>query len=517
MITGITPEPDLVIPTSPSDLLGGSGAGDVTPGVNPTTYPTPQGGVYGAKFSEYPAIQVKLPESFKGGYNLPIDLGTVQGLNAFEITPQQQAVLGANGFVVAAPGLSEFREFYQIYESVRYMDDQPVFTTTDAVFHVYHLIYDKMLRDLEQQYFLQNLEALTQTMLQACMNQYQSLRGTPLEESARRNVAYFAVAGQLLALPDPVPVEVTDLVNAEMSAINAHNTPAVSPIWQRSDLPDDQLLIEDYTQYNPRGHYLQNEQLQRYFKAMMWYGRLTFRIKDKFETQRALLLVTALRGANAPNGVPASQLWERLYDPIVFLLGKSDDLSIREYIKLSDFIFGENVDASAFTDDVRLNQFIDSIKQLPPPEINSMWVWIWQDKGETTPGFRLMGQRYTLDAYLFSQLMWRKVGVVGHERDLPRGLDIFSALGSAEALKILREQGETGYENYEAQMNKVRSEVGNLQQDTWTQNIYWSWLYAFQPLVTTKGNQYPVFMQSQAWIRKDLHTALVVCQTSIRG
>ena len=44
--------------------------------------------------------------------------------------------------------------------------------------------------------------------------------------------------------------------------------------------------------------------------------------------------------------------------------------------------------------------------------------------------------------------------------------------------------------------------------DSWTQNLYWSWLYALQPLLEPKGAQYPAFMQTQAWTRKDLHTAL---------
>ena len=501
----------LIIPTNPpglgGPLTGGPPTNETTQGINPTPYPTPPGGVYGTKFSEYPDIHVTLPEAFVGGYNLPIDMGTVQGTEAFTLTPQQVAMLGTNGFVVAVPSPSEYKEFYQIYESTRYLADQPVFTTTDAVFHTFHLIFNKMLRDLEQEFFMQNLEALTQSMLQASQYQYQTLKGTALEEQARRNLAYFKVADQLLGLSDPVPPEVTDLVNAELAAISA-GASAVSPIWQRPDLPDDKQLIEDYSQYSPRGHYIGSEKLQRYFKALIWYGRLTFRLRDKFETQRALLLVQAMRGATAPNGVPAIQLWERLYDPMVFIVGKADDLSYREYAKLSDFVFGEGAGSTAFADEALLDQFIETTKQLPPPQVNSMWVWVWEDKGESTPGFRFMGQRYTLDAYIFSQLMWKKVGSVGHERDLPKGLDIFAAFGSEEAMNILKEMGENGYENYEIQMSKVRSEVSNLQQDTWTQNIYWSWLYAFQPLIAPKGKQYPVFMQDQVWMRKDLNTAL---------
>ena len=42
-----------------------------------------------------------------------------------------------------------------------------------------------------------------------------------------------------------------------------------------------------------------------YFKAMMWYGRLTFRLNDDFETRRALLVTQAVRTATAADGTPA--------------------------------------------------------------------------------------------------------------------------------------------------------------------------------------------------------------------
>jgi hypothetical protein len=57
-------------------------------------------------------------------------------------------------------------------------------------------------------------------------------------------------------------------------------------------------------------------------------------------------------------------------------------------------------------------------------------------------------------------------------------------------------------------MTKVRSEVSALQTDTWTQNLYYAWLYSFQPLLSLKDSRFPAFMQNPAWVRKDLHTAL---------
>ena len=477
----------------------------------PTTVgplPTPPPGVYPPAFSEYPVVQVNLPAAFAGGdYTLPVDLNAVQGMDTVELTPQAQALLSQNGFVVLPPNPGEFREFYQIYEAHRYEQDN-IFVTTDSIYHVYHLLFDKMLRDLERDYFIADLGSLTSAMLSASYQQYQSLRGTSLEEPALRNVAFFAVAAQLLGLPDAAPGEAAELVNAELGLINAAGGAQISPIWDRPDLAPDDKLIEDYSQYKPRGHYTRSEELKKYFRAMMWYGRLTFRLNDAFETRRALLLTQVLRSASAADGAPAVQLWENIYDPTVFIVGKADDLGYHEYGALMDSVFGADAAPQALADEAKFAQFMEETKNLPPPQINSMWVWIWQDQEQVTKGFRFMGQRFTLDEYVFGQLIWRRVGTQADPRGLPKGLDFFAAMGSGEAYTILDDMGETHYENYDTQMTKVKTEVAALGLDSWTQNLYWSWLYALQPIIAVKDARYPAFMQTQAWARKDLQTAL---------
>jgi hypothetical protein len=163
---------------------------------------------------------------------------------------------------------------------------------------------------------------------------------------------------------------------------------------------------------------------------------------------------------------------------------------------------------SKFADPALFANFQELTKTLPPPQVNSMWVWIEQDKEKVTKGFRFMGQRFTLDEYVFGQVIWRNVGTLENPRGLPKGLDFFAAMGSDEAYNLLKDLGESKYVNYDTQMAKVRSEVASLGTDSWTQNLYWSWLYSFQPIIAPKGSAYPPFMQTQAWTRKDLQTAL---------
>jgi hypothetical protein len=467
-------------------------------------------------FGTYAKVDYALPVAYSG-YTLPIDVAALSNADYYEFSPDAEALLAGNGFVVVP---AEQREFFQAYEQTRY-DFQPGFVTTDSVYHIYHLIFDKMLRDLERDYFEPDIAALTAACLNSAQTLYAESKGTELEAEARSALAYFAVAEALINPGSTTPPEVADLVNAELALIEAHEGLNASPIFSQAcpagcdpcdtapppECLDQPCLCEDYSQYVPRGHYTRSEQLQRYFRTMMWYGRINMRLQRPSETRMALLITYILRNTDV-NGQPASEVWARVYDPTVFIVGKSDDLGFYEYGGIWDAVYGEDAPPSALADDQQLATFIATARTLPPPQVNSMWVYIWEDEEQVTQGFRLMGQRFTLDAYIFEQLIWREVGEQGNERWLPKGLDVMAALGSEEAYSILDEEGETAYLHYPEQMQKVWGEVSALEVDSWTQNLYWAWLYSLQPLLTPKGAEYPAFMQTTAWTRKDLHAAL---------
>jgi hypothetical protein len=478
--------------------------------------PTPPADVRGPGFAAYAEIPVVLPAAYEG-YALPVDVAALGNADRFTWSDAQRALLAQNGFVVAP---AEWLEFFQLYENARY-GEIPVFVTTDSVYHVYHLLFDKMLRDLEREHFEPDIRALTAACLQSAQDLHAQLQSTELEEVARRVVAYFAVADALIN-PDAVtPPEVADLVAGEVMLIEAHGGMDGSIIFSQDcpancdpcdEMPppeclDQPCMCEDYSQYVPRGHYTRSEQLERYFRAMMWYGRINMRLQKPDETRMALMITDILRHTDV-HGQPAADVWARVYDPTVFIVGKADDLGFHEYGALWDGVFGPDVPVSAIANEASFATFVQAARQLPPPQINSMWVYIWEDKEQVTQGFRFMGQRFVLDGYIFDELTWREVGTMNNPRLLPKGLDVMAALGSEEAHTILDGMGDTAYVNYPEQMAKLREEVSALELDSWTQNLYWTWLYSFGPLLEPKGAQYPAFMRTQAWTRKDLHTAL---------
>jgi len=330
-----------------------------------------------------------------------------------------------------------------------------------------------------------------------------------LQEAARRNLAFFSVASVLLDPGTPIAAEVADDVNAELNLIAAHQGFAESPIFGYK---------EDYSQYVPRGHYTRNETFQRYFKAMMWYGRMMFRLKPgpspeaieagRMETRQAILIVAALQNAQM-GGESALAVWERIYEPTVFFVGKTDDLNIYDYAQLVKEVYGDQVTLADVGDEAKLDAFIEQAMTLRPPKIVSSYVTDREKPEEVTKGFRFMGQRFIPDSYIFQQLVYDKVGTQGDPRVFPKGLDATAVLGSARAYEILLDvYGEGRYANYQEQMQKLREEFGQLPPEQWVENLYWSWLYALRPLLEIKGEGYPSFMQNQGWVDKDINTFL---------
>ena len=490
----------LLLLTTVTGCAGNNSGGEVKDG-GEILEPPP---ALAAEFASYREVPVDFTPAVEP-YQVEEGLANVTNREMFYLSPEAEKLLVENGFVVVP---DTEREFFMLYEMNRY-EPVPSFITTDSLLHNYHLFFSHLLRVVEKEELAPTLKELTQDMLSEAEKQYEALKGTEWENAAARNMAFFAVAGRLLEPDFPVPEPVREIVAEELKLIESRAGIQESPVMnmgQNRQAPE--TLQEDYTQYLPRGHYNSSELLQSYFKAMMWYGRLTFRVKSEDETRSALLMTLALnQGDNA-------RKWDAIYQPTTFFVGKSDDLSYLEYRELLAEIYGQGVGLEEIAaDEEKWEIFRARAAELRPPVVNSIPLFeedIQPDRTGDTMGFRFMGQRFTLDAAIFQRLVYREVGENsrGERRMLPRALDIPAALGSEEAYSILAEEGETDYRGYRENMGKIREFIAGLGQDTWTQNLYWSWLYTLNPLLTEKGEGYPSFMTNRAWTRKELNTYL---------
>jgi len=582
-------------------------------------------------------------------YSLPLKTKDISNFEDFSqkvgLSREALALLEKNGFAVLstpetlAKKPDRFANFYSILKN----KDIPIFITTDSLLHYYHIFFDTSLMKLERDLFYDDIFELSKNFWDEAVDEYNANSGD-LKESAKRNVAYFSVALELLRpkagqivsdetlkeeyCPPGISAEYCEItlegvksaygekvsfkyfspqdlekykfeipdfvkneVQKELELIEAHEGWQFSPIF---------IYKEDYSQYVPRGHYTKSEKLKNYFKALMWYGRMTNLIKGsedlpqgkslrkvqeeglimggekglistydaKIQTLQSLLIANKFSQSK-----DIQERWQRMYAITSFFVGFSDDLGPYEYGAVLNSIFKEKITSQEIEknfsalknslSDIPYNPKIYSgldavqlVMPCPPLSEKDIENLKIQAKKllENTKGFRLMGQRFTVDSWLFSEIVspysgefsgqklplptrekpftftwddkyaaqrnvrpftWVKTDVAGcpppaerEVRGFPRGLDIMALFGSERAKEILKELGDTEYSDYEKKFSELKAEIDSLPRDAWFKNIYWNWLYVLKSLLGKFGQGYQTFMAQEAWQDKELNTAL---------
>ncbi len=479
-------------------------------------------------------------------YELPLDVNIISNydyVNQRLGLDQIKELISQNGFVVIEHDFGFYTDHDDIVSPYRYLreDNITLFVTSDTLLHLYHIQFDETLKEIEERQFYDDILKLTESLLADAQQLYEQLEGD-LKEAARRNVAYLSVAGQLIGSSSPVPGIVSDEVSGELSKIDNHSGFEPSDIF---------IYREDYSQYVPRGHYTRSEKLKRYFKTLMWYGRMAFLLKGhenwgqlgealinpynaKIQTFQACLLAVSLNTQEVDERL-ASEIWDRIYTVTAFYVGLSDDLTPYDYLWALERVFGQEYMLAELDDPNDFHKLKAELALLPAPKIfggtgdpNVLPPVTEETLNEIldkTKGMRLMGQRFIPDSYMFQNLVFSQVkdytgdltnlpftcvvtplGII--VRGYPRGLDVMALLGSEQAKDILIREGDTDYVGYWEKFNELADEFGAFGAEDWNRNLYWGWLYSLQALIGDYGEGYPVFMQGPAWSKRSLNAAL---------
>lgn len=544
-------------------------------------------------------------------YELPLDLSKVANFEDVQrklALANNLDSLKKNGFVVIPWGTCE--KITEPYDQLKGRE-VPIFVTSDTLLHLYHIQFDETLKDIEEREFYPDLVEMSKAMYETCLKVFNTpLRKTSPQmfdvlNAWKRNAIFFAVALSILEeeqkitpetlveMPDEdfrdflkkikgasqdrefqrawgslmytgrrelqdakivlkfyapparlpateFPDWVAEVVKKERALIEAHEGFAVSPLF---------IYKEDYSQYVPRGHYTRRFILKKYFKAMMWYGRLTFIIKPeiilaesreekeriaKQQTLQAALISAVADKVKVDKKRTVVEVWDRIYAVTAYYVGIADDLTLYEYRDVMLKVFGEKFAATNMLEDKKWFEFRRELALLRPPAIYSGTggiagppVKIATEEGlkkalEDTKGLRFMGQRYIPDSYMMGKLVYPTVGEFkgdnnpftlvksdgGPLRGFPRGLDVMALLGSERARAILDSDGDTKYDRYDETMKKLADEFSKFNENDWNRNLYWSWLYSLKALLEPAGKGTQAFMQTEAWTDKQLNAAL---------
>ncbi|MGC8999957.1 DUF3160 domain-containing protein [Caldisericum sp.] len=526
-------------------------------------------------------------------YELPLNLNKVQNLKTVEskITIPKNALtlLKKNGFVV----IETPKEISGIKLSTRYIPypetitpkedffsyylaletkELPKYITTDSILHFYHIFFEKTLIDFEKNIFTKYIKDLTDYFYNENLKRYSSISDPTIKETAKRNLAFFGVAELLQDENFKVDESVKDIVSQELDLINAHEGFNYSKIF---------FYKEDYSQYVPRGHYTESEALKSYFKTLMWYGRITFLLNgsklipegksdcgysqgiiseydSKIQTLQGLLIAyDFLRSVDAQNK------WSVMYEITSFLVGFSDDITPYEYASvLNKFLTDNSKESDILSRFNKIKEALQTLKDptiysglgdckmpMPYPPLSREDIERLKETNlkllKKTKGMRFLGQRFTLDSYLFSRIVspfsgeytgpktalptnelpftytwfdkyttenrpftWAKTIMKREVRAFPRGLDLMALLGSDRAYEILKNEGDTNYSDYDNVFNELKNYIESLPQDEWSKTLYNKWLSVLTTLFLKKTQGLPTFMKTSAYSDKLLQTAL---------
>lgn len=419
----------------------------------------------------------------------------------------------------------------------------PLFVTTDLASHARHLIFDRTLQYLEEEYFAPRLKNLCARFI-AELEAGKPAGGeeTPVSKETREKaIMYFQVAQAILELaPEKVeeeqergPVKTVyrepdqetvlskypETVRNELQAIDAAKGFALSPLFT---FANGTKTKEDYSQYKPRGHYTKNGILGAYFRAMMWFGRIHFLIADEGPTplpdgngdqssgsleltmamQPIALMITEL----VRNDESLFQDWSALFDPITTLIGASDDLSFRELLPLWEQHRNDEFNAWITDRDNLLSFMKEAQEKIRPPAISGSSVWWGPSTGdERAPpmGWRLFGQRFTWDSWIHHMVSPPRL----MSRDMVRGLDIMKAFGSRSSEALLNHADYPKMDGLKNRLDQLQTLFAQQDESFWTSNYYMQVLREIRALATFESGSKFYFTEGAGWNLKSLLSA----------
>ena len=479
------------------------------------------------------------------------------------------AKLKANGFVVTAlPALRDKKnkpvpkdDITKPYEGLA-MAGVPIFVTTDTLLHLYHVQFDETLKDIEEREFYGDISQLADFLVGELGRAYQDKALKPIEKTALKKAWTYAAIGYQCLDPEwSAPAEIADDVATIIAKMEEHKG-----FWPEPKAAYRQWPLfryaEDFSQYVPRGHYTRSKILKRYFKGMMWFGRMSFILKggrdygpddqpflvDKEEAQAQTIaashIVKLLAAGKVKDGRAAREIWQRVYTVTAFYVGLADDLGLAEYESSLRKVTGAALSVGMLADEANWQKLQVELAKFNPPAIyggtggQGTYGGANPDKLiealDKSTGFRLMGQRYIPDSYMMGKFVTPTVGppnngrtdmftcVItddGPYRCFPRGLDVMAVMGSKRAEHWLKKLADDGYGTgrdatkhknlrYDVVLAGLKKEFSDLSPSDWNRNAYWSWLYALKPLLEEYGEGYQTFMTTDAWHDKSMTTAL---------
>ncbi|MET0412824.1 MAG: DUF3160 domain-containing protein [Polyangiaceae bacterium] len=446
------------------------------------------------------------PVEFSGslGYD-PLEADGLDLIQASTVgmNDAERARYAANGFVI----LPRVRYPSMPYGYLDvYAADLPVFVSADMVLEAVHRSFDGVLKWFEREVAIRRLRAMLDSMRARLRDGAHTLSSQAAEDAD----LYLTVAYSLLQQRFQLPATTTlDAARVEdiLARVNAASGELGIPLFGTTRLVD-------FSQFEVRGHYTDSEDLASYFRAMMWLGRMDFRLletqDDGSRVFRRRQLEAALALRSLMDG-PALADWSAVDRAIGAFVGEHDYMIVPELDQLlADVGSSLATGIGGISDEVLAQAIVDG--QYGEQRILSQIVIKNPASPRQLPldaSFAFLGQRYTVDSHVFSNVVYDRVD----RRVVPDPLDAaFAALANDAALPLLSPQLEEY--PYAGALSGMRTLIDAQPEEYWQSSMYTSWLAVLRTLSPSasaarpSADGLPAVARSEAWSRRLLSTQL---------
>ena len=451
-------------------------------------------------------------------------------MKALALTAEEQSIYARAGIVGVDHG--QRTTMASAYLGI-YHRDLPVLITTDSILHAMHRSFDAILIQIEMNFLLPTIKKLLVDTRAALQAEAPALGNAQVEKSAEDIDLYLTVALNLLDGNGITPScdkgqaepgcadEPRDglLAHSEYGQQDAKVEAVLRAIAAGVESQDVPLygragVVIDWSQFKPRGHYTKWPALRRYFRAMMWLGRVDVgftlappsfafgQADSERELRDAALLSLLIRRGSQVDALAAADR------AVGFLVGLSDNTTVADILAAADKVGAKR------PADLARPELLGAIGKA----VAGKGQRIRSQIGGRPPGggaeiplpdvFQLFGQRFVIDSFITSKVVFDSILYKGNreERMMPVGLDVMAALGSDEAVALLQPELKTHH--YAANLLAARQIVEARPAAVWDATQYDLWLSALTKLDDIPRGAFPEVMRSQAWARKQLQTQL---------
>ncbi|MEO0321885.1 MAG: DUF3160 domain-containing protein [Myxococcota bacterium] len=426
-------------------------------------------------------------------------LDLIQG-SSFALGDPELARLARDGFVI--DDRRSFPSFGWALTEV-YAGDLPVYVSADAILDAVHRSYSDILKFMEFGVLAPALDELLE-----------GLRGELAPQAASLPAAedidlHLAVALSLLRSADQPGV--AGASSAEIAALRG-GAEAAEGLAEVTLYGTDRVV--DFSQFTPRGHYTDDPALERYFRAMMWLGRIDFRLLEA-QGDGSLAFrrdqVDAMVGLAALMTPELQQRWDVIDVVVRAFVGEPDMMVLPEVGELLTDLGVRDLEGLASKSDAEI---VEALLQgnLGVQRIASHF--IVNPGRETLPlsrSFAFFPQRYVVDSEVFANVVYDRVQRGSARRMMPSTLDVaYAVFGQPQAADLLAGELETF--GYAPDLEQQRLLVEAHGESFWESNLYNLWLASLRGMSPDAEEGFPAGLpmvaRSESWGRRVLQTQL---------